>query len=132
MHSIALTSFFATCPPLAERLPAHVSERFKLSTHRALTMRPKSSGVLRVTQGSAWVTFNDAANDASVQAGDHFLNSNQDLHIKAGQVLVMEALSADVVFDFSFDAQNLVVLSQKSAQFADRLDMQKTQEKRRN
>ena len=95
-------------------------------------MRPKASGVLRVTQGNAWVTFNDAANDASVQAGDHFLNSNQYLHIKAGQVLVMEALSADVVFDFSFDAQNLVVLSQKSAQFADRLDMQKTQEKRRN
>ena len=75
--------------------------------------------MLCVTQGSAWVTFNDAANDASVRAGDHFLNSNQDLHIKAGQVLVMGALSANVVLDFSLNAQNLVVLSQKSAQPAD-------------
>lgn len=95
-------------------------------------MRPKAPGVLRVTQGSAWVTFNDAANDASVQAVDYFLNANQNLQIKAGQVLVLEALSADVFFNFVFDVQNLVVFSQKSAQAADRLDIQKTQEKRRN
>ncbi len=85
-------------------------------------MRPKAPGVLRVTQGCAWVTFDDAADDVSVQAGDHFLNANQDLHIKAGQALVMEALNADVFFDFAFDAQNLVVLSQKSGQVADRHD----------
>ena len=85
-------------------------------------MRPKAPGVLRVAQGSAWVTFDDAADDASVQAGDHFLKSNQGLHIKAGQVLVMEALGADVFFNFAFDAHNLVVLSQKSGQVADRLD----------
>ena len=74
-----------------------------------MTLTMKHSGKLRVAQGAAWVTFSNAASDATVRGGDHFLNAGQSLQIKLGQVLVIEALDAHVFFDFAFDRQNLAM-----------------------
>ena len=90
--------------------PAHAFGCFKLLPDRAMTLALKAPGVLRVAHGLAWVTFTGAANDSTAWAGDHFLNSDQPMHIKAGQAVVVEALSAAVYFDLALDAHRLVVI----------------------
>ena len=74
-----------------------------------MTLTMKHSGNLRVAQGAAWVTFLNAASDTTVRGGDHFVNAGQSLQIKAGQVLVIEALNTNVFFDFASDRQNMAM-----------------------
>ena len=110
MTHIATCSSATSSPCLSvQRVPASAVGCFKLMPHRALTLTLKTPGLLCVAHGSAWVTFADAASDNSVRAGDHFLNAGQSLQIRTGQAIVLEASSLELYFDFTFDAQQLVV-----------------------
>ena len=104
MHTNTLTfdpaDYFATgSDSVVQPVPAHAVGNFKLATHRALTLTLKSAGMLRIAHGQAWLTFAEAANDTSARAGDHFLSSGQTIFLKGAQVVVIEALNADLYFD---------------------------------
>jgi len=78
--------------------PATANDKFpgswKLAQGRALTLRARSGGVLRIAQGAVWITFNNAQRDDSERGGDHFLGTGDVLHLLPGQTLVMESLKA--------------------------------------
>lgn len=97
--------------PQAHSTPAHAVGGFKLKTNGALTLTPKTHAVLRVAHGRVWVTFANANQDLAVRAGDHFLHLGQTMRLSAGQAVVMEALSPDVYFDLTLDAQSLASFS---------------------
>ena len=69
--------------------PANPAQRstpcgsFALHSGRALALKPYAATVLRISQGTAWVTLPS-------QPGDHFLQAGDTLHISAGDRVVME------------------------------------------
>jgi len=71
-----------------------VSGCWKLGDGRALTLRPTRSGVLRITHGLVWITFDHAQRDDGVRGGDHFLGAGDSLQLLSGQALVMESWNA--------------------------------------
>jgi hypothetical protein len=58
---------------------------------RALTLRPTTSGVLRVSHGRAWATLDVDRRSLTSDAGDHFLNPENALVLRAGQRVVIES-----------------------------------------
>ena len=64
---------------------------FRLAASQAVRMRARQAGRLRVMQGPVWLTFDNAAHDASVQAGDHVLSAGDSVLLRAGQSMVMQA-----------------------------------------
>ena len=85
--------------------PAHAAGRFKLAQSHALTLTVNAPGELRIAHGRVWLTFANAAQDASVRAGDHFLQPGEVLRLACGQQVVMEALDArpDAAAYFSWE-----------------------------
>lgn len=69
---------------------------WKLAEGRALTLRARSAGVLRIAHGAVWITFDNAQRDDGVRGGDHFLGAGDVLHLLPGQKLVMESWTAEV------------------------------------
>jgi hypothetical protein len=67
----------------------------------ARTFRPRTAGVLRVTSGRAWATFNPASPPRqtrwcpAIDAGDFFLGAGTAMALRAGQDLVIESWPAD-------------------------------------
>jgi Protein of unknown function (DUF2917) len=57
---------------------------FTLLGGHATALKPKAAAVLRIKQGTAWVTLPS-------QPGDHFLQAGDSLRIEAGDSVVMEA-----------------------------------------
>jgi hypothetical protein len=66
---------------------------WKLGARQALTLKPVQPGVLRITHGRVWITFDHACHDGGVKGGDHFLESGESFRLLPGQALVMEAWS---------------------------------------
>lgn len=64
---------------------------WKLDTGRALTLHARQAGALRIADGRVWLTFNNAGQDLSVRAGDHFLSRGESLSLLAGEAVVMES-----------------------------------------
>lgn len=56
---------------------------FALQSGRAMALKPSAAAVLRISQGTAWVTLPS-------QPGDHFLQAGDTLRIFAGDRVVME------------------------------------------
>ena len=77
----------AGAPAQAARPPGSC----QLAAGQAVTLRARQPGRLRVTQGQVWITFDNAAHDASVRAGDHVLGAGDSVALRAGQSLVMQA-----------------------------------------
>ena len=67
---------------------------WKLEAGRALTMRPRTGGVLRIAQGRVWVTMETQHDDARA-AGDLFLVPGRGLVLQAGQRVVIESYGAE-------------------------------------
>ena len=93
-HAIPTTASLICSSQAIGRTPARAVGRFKLPTHHALTLSIKTPGELRIAHGRVWVTFADAAQDATVRAGDHFLQAGELLRLACGQQVVMEAFDA--------------------------------------
>ncbi len=91
MPSAALTASAAVC--------AASPEAFALPAGQALTLQPATAAVLRITQGTAWVTLPSLP-------GDHFLRAGDALRVPVGDKLVMEAWphSAADPLRFAWDA----------------------------
>lgn len=93
-HAIPNTASLICSSQAADRTPARAVGCFKLPTHHALTLNIKAPGELRIAHGRVWVTFADAAQDATVRAGDHFLQAGELLRLACGQQVVVEAFDA--------------------------------------
>lgn len=63
---------------------------WKLDAGRALTLRPTTSGVLRIAHGRAWVTVDSLRGDVQA-SGDLFLVPGRGLVVQAGQRVVLES-----------------------------------------
>ncbi len=62
----------------------------QLAARRAISLRPRQAGMLRLTQGRVWATLDGPRQGAGNESGDHFLQSGQCLRVGAGQHLVLE------------------------------------------
>lgn len=67
---------------------------WKLDAGRALTLRPATSGVLRIAHGRAWVTMDMLRGDVQA-SGDLFLVPGRGLVVQAGQRVVLESSGTD-------------------------------------
>lgn len=63
---------------------------WKLVAGRAMTLRPREDGVLRIAHGRLWVTLGREPVGAANDPGDHFLGAGQSLALQAGQPVVIE------------------------------------------
>lgn len=63
----------------------------QLAAGCALSLRPRTAGVLKVSSGRAWVTLDLSKNHSAAEAGDHFVQPGYDLPLRAGQRLVLES-----------------------------------------
>ncbi len=62
-----------------------------LPAGRAVTVRPRTAGVLRVVSGRAWATLDVSRHTPLTESGDHFVALGHDLQLRAGQRVVVEA-----------------------------------------
>ncbi len=62
-----------------------------LPKDRAVTLRPRTAGVLRVVSGRAWATLDVSRHTPLTESGDHFVALGHDLQLRAGQRVVVEA-----------------------------------------
>ena len=62
-----------------------------LAKGRAVTLRPRTAGVLRVVSGRAWATVDVFRHTPLLETGDHFVALGHDLQLRAGQRVVVEA-----------------------------------------
>ena len=77
---------------------------WKLKPGRALSLRPRRPGVLRIARGRVWATFDGPHHGAANQLGDQFLQAGEQMEVKPGQRLVVEPLEHggrnDVFFEW--------------------------------
>ena len=62
----------------------------KLEAGHALTLHARQAGLLRITRGRVWLTFNITEKGAGARTGDHFLSRGESLQLAAGEAVVME------------------------------------------
>lgn len=62
-----------------------------LAKGKAVTLRPRTAGVLRVVSGRAWATLDVSSHTPLLETGDHFVALGHDLQLRAGQRVVVEA-----------------------------------------
>ena len=62
-----------------------------LAKGKAVTLRPRTAGVLRVVSGRAWATVDVFRHTPLLETGDHFVALGHDLQLRAGQRVVVEA-----------------------------------------
>ncbi len=76
---------------------------WQLAPGRAITLRPREAGVLRVAYGQLWVTFDGPHGGPPNDLGDHVLGIGERLRLACGQRLVAEAWDAHGPAYFSWD-----------------------------
>lgn len=64
---------------------------WKLTNGQALSLRPRTRGVLQIAQGQVWLTLSGSLADWPGSAADHVLKAGEQLAIAPGQHVVMEA-----------------------------------------
>ena len=84
-------------------LPCVLPGTWKLAGGRAITLRPREAGILRVAYGQLWVTFDGPHSGPPNDLGDHFIGVGERLRLRAGQSLVVEARDAKAPTYFSWD-----------------------------
>jgi hypothetical protein len=74
---------------------------WKLASGKALSLRPRTHGVLQIAQGQVWLTLRGSLADLPGTAADHLLQPGDQWAIAPGQHVVLEAFgpagSADAV-----------------------------------
>jgi hypothetical protein len=64
---------------------------WKLATGQALSLHPRTHGVLQIVQGQVWLTLSGSLADLPGAAADHVLRAGEQLAVAPGQHVVMEA-----------------------------------------
>ncbi|WP_309681230.1 DUF2917 domain-containing protein [Polaromonas sp.] len=76
----------------ARQALAEQPDYWKLGAGQALSLRARRAGMLHITHGRVWATFDHADARRSTRAGDHFLSRGDSLCLQPGESLVMEPL----------------------------------------
>ena len=76
---------------------------WKLAGGRAMTLRPRESGLLRIVQGSVWVTGDGPHPGPLNDQGDLILHAGEDLPVRRGQRVVVEAHDRRLPAYFTWD-----------------------------
>lgn len=84
---------------------------WKLAAGRAISLRPREAGVLRIAHGRIWATFDGPHAGARNELGDHVVGAGGQLRVEAGQRIVIEAWGAQAPAYFSWDPQPAPVLA---------------------
>jgi Protein of unknown function (DUF2917) len=95
MTSLALTQSQQS----ALRLPG----TWRLEPARAVTLRPREDGVLRVAHGGVWITFDGPHGGPPDDQGDIFLGAGEKMPVRAGRRIVLESSDRGAPAWFSWD-----------------------------
>lgn len=95
MTSLALTQSQQSSP----RLPG----TFRLEAARAVTLRPREDGSLRIAHGRVWITFDGPHSGALNDLGDRVLGAGEQVRVRAGHRVVIESTDRAAPAYFSWD-----------------------------
>jgi hypothetical protein len=76
---------------------------WKLARGRAVTLRPRTDGILRVAHGRVWATADGPHGGTPFDGGDHVLEVGRSMYVKTGQRVVIEAWNASGASYFAWD-----------------------------
>jgi DUF2917 family protein len=76
---------------------------WRLPAGHAITFQPQEPGVLRVAHGRLWATFDGPHAGPLNDLGDHVVGSGDQLRLRPGQRLVVEAWDSHAATYFSWD-----------------------------
>ena len=76
---------------------------WRLEPARAVTLRPREDGVLRIAHGGVWVTFDGPHGGPLNDLGDRVLGAGEQLRVRAGRRVVLESVDRAVPAYFSWD-----------------------------
>ena len=76
---------------------------WRLEPTRAVTLRPREDGLLRVAHGSVWVTFDGPHGGPPNDQGDEVVEAGGQLRVRAGQRVVLESFDREAPAYFSWD-----------------------------
>ena len=82
---------------------ASVAGAWKLAGGRAITLRPRCTGLLRIARGSVWATSDGPHAGPLNDQGDRFLHAGEQLQVRRGERLVLEAWSRHGCAYFRWD-----------------------------
>jgi hypothetical protein len=107
-----------TAPSIAQLLQASPATAlpgsWKLPRGRAITLRPASDGILRVSHGRVWATVDGPHGVSPQDSGDHVLEVGRSMWVTAGQRVVIEAWNHRGAAYFAWDPV-LVAATQPAA-----------------
>jgi hypothetical protein len=78
---------------------------WKLGAGRAITLRPREDGRLRIAHGRLWATFDGPHSGALNELGDVVVGAGEYLNIRAGERVVAEAWDGAAPVYFTWDPQ---------------------------
>ncbi|HEY0825061.1 MAG TPA: DUF2917 domain-containing protein, partial [Ramlibacter sp.] len=76
---------------------------WKLARGRAVTLRPRTDGILRVAHGRVWATVDGPHGGTPADAGDHVLQVGRSMYVRSGQRVVIEAWNRSGASYFAWD-----------------------------
>ena len=76
---------------------------WKLAQGRAITLQPRTSGILRIAHGRVWATVDGPHGATPADSGDHVLEVGRSMWVRPGQRVVIEAWSSGSASYFSWD-----------------------------
>ena len=89
--------------PQSHQSTASLAGAWKLAGGRAMTLQPREPGVLRVARGSLWATSQGPHPGPLNDQGDRFLQAGEQLQLRRGQRVVIEAWNRLGPAYFSWD-----------------------------
>ena len=97
MNASSATRILQSAPAVA--LPG----TWKLARGRAITLNPRTDGIVRVAHGRVWATLEGPHGGTPADSGDHVLQVGRSMYVKAGQRVVLEAWNASGASYFAWD-----------------------------
>ncbi len=77
--------------PQSQQSTPRLPGTWRLDAARAVTLRPREDGVLRIAHGRIWVTFDGPHGGPPDAQGDHVLGAGDRVRVTAGQRVVLES-----------------------------------------
>jgi hypothetical protein len=76
---------------------------WKLAKGRAITLQPRTNGILRIAHGRVWATVDGPHGGTPTDSGDHILEVGRSMWVRPGQKVVIEAWNGKGASYFSWD-----------------------------
>ncbi|WP_167772937.1 DUF2917 domain-containing protein [Ramlibacter humi] len=95
MNPLALTQSQQSTPSLPGT--------WRLEAKRAVTLRPREDGVLRIAHGRVWLTFDGPHAGPANDSGDRVLGAGEQVTVRAGRRVVLESSEKGVPAYISWD-----------------------------